>query len=70
MHIESEIAVRVLLRLMEMNIVALPLHDGFLAPSSKANEVGEMMVTIARDVTCYALPISMSEYSDGEVTRV
>jgi hypothetical protein len=35
MRAESDIAVRVVLRLRERGIVVLPNHDGFLAPASK-----------------------------------
>ncbi|MEK9843963.1 hypothetical protein [Thalassospira sp.] len=43
--IESEILIDTLLRLKEMNIIALPVHDALIVPSSSQDRVKEVMLS-------------------------
>ena len=73
MHTESEIMVRLLLRLgrqeadgrREANgrrgIVVLPIHDGVLAPVSKRDFVRQSMGGVAAEVLGFRLPVAEKE---------
>lgn len=43
MYMESEILVAVLEKMMDREIVGLGIHDGLLAPASKAEQVRTIM---------------------------
>lgn len=60
MHTESEILLRVLEELQALDIIGLGLHDGLLAPTSKAGHVKEVMEAVARDITSADLPVTIS----------
>jgi len=49
--IESQVLIRALQELMEMNIPALPIHDGLLAPSSVAMTVEKIMLGSFKEIT-------------------
>lgn len=58
MFIESTIMVKVLIRLIGEGVVALPMHDGLMAPASKRDEVRAAMEDVAEEVVGYRLPTS------------
>lgn len=57
MFIESEIMVRVLLSLIDQNIVALCKHDGLLVKESDADVAREVMSNVSKDYLGFALPV-------------
>jgi hypothetical protein len=58
MFTESQILVAVLLRLMDEGIVTLPMHDGVMAPVSKAERVRRIMEDVAEEKTGFRLPVA------------
>jgi hypothetical protein len=48
MFIESEILVDVLLRLIDVGVTALPVHDAIIVPESKAAMAKETMLSVFR----------------------
>jgi hypothetical protein len=60
---ESRVAIATLLRLIDEEITALPIHDGLLAPVSKKERVRTVMEETAKQLTGHALPTS--EKSSG-----
>jgi hypothetical protein len=50
-RVESDILVAVLLRCLEQEITALPIHDAVLCRASRANEVEEAMLETFKDIT-------------------
>ena len=61
---ESNIAVKTLLDLKEAGIVALPVHDEFLVPRSKAKTTADIMKAAYADVMAGgSIPVSGEEWS-------
>jgi hypothetical protein len=58
MRLESDIAVQVVLRLRDRGVVVLPIHDGFLAPASKAGLVSAVMREAAMAVAGVDLKVT------------
>jgi hypothetical protein len=56
MFTESEVLLRVLERLMEHGIVALPVHDGLMVAQSHAEATGKVMESIAQEVVGILCP--------------
>jgi len=63
MHMESEILVAVLEEMMDRAIVGLGIHDGVLAPASKAEEVRTIMEKMAAAKAGTAIPVSVEAHS-------
>lgn len=61
MFIESEIMVKVLLTLIDMEIVALSKHDGLLVKESDAHAAREVMVSVSKDYLGFSLPVNQEE---------
>jgi len=55
---ESQIMVAILVRLIDEKIVALPMHDGLIAPISKKDRVRTVMEETAEEVVGFRLPTS------------
>lgn len=58
MFMESQILVAVLLRLIDEDIVALPLHDGLITPISQRDRVRAVMEDVSKEVAGFRLPTS------------
>ena len=58
--IESEIMVSVLLKLIDMNIVALPIHDGLLVSRSGKEAAKSVMEENAELISGVRIPVSIS----------
>ncbi len=58
MFTESRILIAVLRRLMEMDVPALPMHDGIMVPASKAGVAMRVMEEVALSTCRHALPIT------------
>lgn len=65
MFTESQIMVRVLLRLIEEGIVGLPMHDGLMVPASAKDTVRRVMEEVAEEVTGLRLPVSEKAFELG-----
>jgi hypothetical protein len=57
MFTESEVLLRVLERLMEQGIVALPIHDGLMVAQSHAEAAGKVMKSIAQEMVGIPMPV-------------
>jgi hypothetical protein len=62
--IESQVMVRVLLRLREESIVALPIHDGLVVPSGAEAKAKMVMEDTFRDEVGIACPVSVEKRMD------
>lgn len=60
MHTESEVLVAVLTEMKSRGIVGLGIHDGLLAPASKANEVARIMVETGVRTAGTTIPVTAS----------
>ena len=63
MHMESEILVAVLEEMMDREIVGLGIHDGVLAPASRAEEVQTIMEKMAVAKAGIIIPVSVEALS-------
>lgn len=63
MHMESEILVAVLMEMMAREIIGLGIHDGLLAPVSKADEVRLIMEDMAVEKTGTTIPVTVEALS-------
>lgn len=57
MFTESQILIAALLRLIDLGIVALPMHDGLMVSVSKAADAKAVMENTALELTGYKLPV-------------
>jgi hypothetical protein len=57
MFLESQILIAILLRLIDLGIVALPLHDGLMVAESKAETAAKVMGNVAEELTGHKLPV-------------
>lgn len=55
---ESQILVRLLLKLKRRNITALPIHDCVIVAQSKAEEVRRVMKDVFKEYTGHEIPVS------------
>jgi hypothetical protein len=62
MFVESQILVAALLRLVDLGIPALPMHDGLMVPRSKATTAAGEMLEASLRVTGFRLPISLKSF--------
>ncbi|MBS9478995.1 hypothetical protein [Ancylobacter radicis] len=60
MHTESEMLVAVLTEMQARGIVGLGIHDGLLAPASKADEVARIMSVVGETTTGTTIPVTAS----------
>ena len=58
---ESDILVAVLLRLIDLGIAALPLHDGLMVRYDKARLAAEIMGDVAEVLTGFRLPVAIDK---------
>ena len=66
MFVESQVLVRCLLRLSEMGLLALPVHDGLLAPQSQGFAVVQVMMDCFKQITGVEAQVSIHGHaSDG-----
>ena len=61
MHTESTIMVRVLLRLRDLGIVALPVHDALIVASSDADAAAREMAAAAEQIVGCRLQVTIDE---------
>ena len=66
MRTESDILVAALLRLLDLGVVALPMHDGLMVRRDKADEAATVMREVSLRVTGFELPVTekSSQLSD------
>lgn len=57
MFLESQIMVAILLRLIDREITALPMHDGLMVAESKARAAAELMAQVAEELTGHRLRV-------------
>ncbi len=57
---ESDILVAVLLRLIDIGIIALPMHDGLMVRRDKADGALKVMREVSRERTGYELPAKVT----------
>jgi hypothetical protein len=62
--IESQVMVKVLLRLREQSIVALPIHDGLIIPSEAEDKAKAVMEDTFRDEVGIDCPVSVEVRKD------
>jgi hypothetical protein len=60
MFMESELLVSVLLKLKDLGIVALPMHDGVLVPTSRCDEAVKIMKESAEVKFGMSFPVTVS----------
>lgn len=60
MFTESRVLMAVLRRLMEMDIPALPMHDGIMVPTSKGEVAMRVMEEISLELIGLKLPVTVS----------
>ena len=58
---ESDILIEVLLRLIELGVPALPLHDAVLVERRHAKMVAEVMGEVSSEQTGWELPVDVVE---------
>lgn len=58
MFLESRILIAVLLRLIDLGITALPMHDGLMVAESKARTASRVMGDVSEELTGHRLPVS------------
>ena len=58
MRTESDILVAALLRLLDLGVVALPMHDGLMVRRDKAAEAATVMREASLRVTGFELPVA------------
>ncbi len=56
---ESRVLLKVLARLMTINIVALPIHDGLMVACSKTEAALRAMKEGAEEVTGFPFPVEV-----------
>jgi len=57
MFLESQILIAILRRLIDLGIVALPLHDGLMVAESKADRAAQVMGDVAKELTGHRLAV-------------
>ena len=63
MYRESELMVEILLRLMDMGITALPVHDGLLVAEEYKETARDTMLTCFRETTGFEGVVTIDERS-------
>ena len=59
-RLESDILVAILLRLLDLGIVALPMHDGLMVRRRAAKRAASVMREVSKALTRYALPVKVT----------
>jgi hypothetical protein len=62
--IESQVMVKVLLRLREQSIVALPIHDGLVIPSEAETKAKAVMIDTFKDEVGVDCPVTVELRKD------
>src|SRR5208282_1011715 len=57
MRLESDILIAVLLRLLDLGVVALPMHDGLMVRHEEAERVERVMREVSEALTGSELPV-------------
>ena len=57
MRLESDILIAVLLRLLDLGIVALPMHDGLMVRHEEAERAERVMCEVSKAQAGYELPV-------------
>lgn len=57
MFTESRILVKTLLDLLDLGIIALPIHDGIMVPASRQQEALQVMRNASASITGFELPV-------------
>ena len=57
MRLESDILIAVLLRLLDLGVVALPMHDGLMVRYEEAERAERVMREVSKALTGYELPV-------------
>ncbi|GJE46834.1 hypothetical protein [Methylobacterium soli] len=63
--LESQILVEVLMLARTRGIIALPIHDAVIIPSSRTEEVKEIMLSVSEKQTGLIVPVSKKEWGIG-----
>jgi hypothetical protein len=69
-RLESDILVAILLRLLDLGIAALPMHDGLMVRHGAAERAASVMREVSKELTGYELPVKVTLLAETiDITR-